>query len=109
MNKDAMTLQPNIAKTILYSLLFAMGGAPTIAMLLIQGQSYHPDIFYQAFVGLSVMIACVLAPAMLIQNAYLLFKRNDAVLDLKIQPLMKAYFVLNIACLLYWLYMQFIG
>lgn len=109
MNKYLMTLQPNIAKTILYSLLFAMGGAPTIAMLIIQGQSHDPEIFYQAFVGLSVMIACVLVPLILVQNTYLLFKRHDEVLDLKIQIMMKAYFGLNIGCLLYWLYIQFIA
>ena len=77
MNKDAMTLQPNIAKTILYSLLFAMGGAPTIAMLIIQAQTNDLNIINNALLGLSVMVACVLVPIILIQNAFLFIKRND--------------------------------
>lgn len=54
-----------------YSLLFAMGGAPTIAMLIIRAQTQDPDIIYGAFIGLSVIIACVLVPVILLQNAFL--------------------------------------
>ena len=55
-----------------YSLLFAMGGAPTIAMLIIRAQTQDPDIIYRAFIGLSVIIACVLVPVILLQNAFIL-------------------------------------
>ncbi|KCX98641.1 hypothetical protein J584_1073, partial [Acinetobacter sp. 72431] len=38
-----MKLQPTISKTIFYSFLFAIGGSPTLAMLVIYGQEYHED------------------------------------------------------------------
>ncbi len=34
-----MKLQPTISKTIFYSFLFAIGGSPTLAMLIIYGQN----------------------------------------------------------------------
>jgi len=52
-------MQKNIAGTIFYSLLFAMGGAPTIAMMIIQGQTTDPDVIYSALIGLSVRIASI--------------------------------------------------
>jgi hypothetical protein len=64
-------MQKNIAGTIFYSLLFAMGGAPTIAMMIIQGQTTDPDVIYSALIGLSVIIACILVPIILLQNAFL--------------------------------------
>ena len=100
-------MQRNIASTIFYSLLFAMGGAPTIAMLLIQSQPHDPALMYQIFIGLTVMIACVLVPLILIQNAYLCWKRKDQHLQEKIKPLMQFYLLLNAACLIYWLLYQF--
>ena len=69
-------MHKNISGTIFYSLLFAMGGAPTIAMLIIQAQTQDPNIVYGVFIGLSVIIACILVPLILIQNAFLFFKRN---------------------------------
>ena len=44
-------MHKNISGTIFYSLLFAMGGAPTIAMLIIQAQTQDPNIIYGVFIG----------------------------------------------------------
>lgn len=100
-------MQNNIASTIFYSLLFAMGGAPTIAMLLMKTQNVDEAVFYQVFIGLSVIIACILVPLILIQNAYLLYKRKNEVIEQKIKPLSQFYFVLNVLCLVFWLIVQF--
>lgn len=101
-------MQKNITNTIFYSLIFAMGGAPTIAMMIIQAQTSDLNIINGALLGLSVIIACVLVPVILIQNAILFAKRHDAVLDEKIKPLTKIYLVLNVVCLVYWLIIQFL-
>lgn len=101
-------MQKNIAGTIFYSLLFAMGGAPTIAMMIIQGQTTNPDVIYRALIGLSVIIACVLVPLILLQNAILFFKRHSLMLEQKIEPICHLYLGLNILCLVYWLLIQFI-
>ncbi|MBJ9949680.1 DUF1705 domain-containing protein [Acinetobacter bereziniae] len=101
-------MQKNISSTMFYSLIFAMGGAPTIAMLIIQAQTTDPAIISQALLGLSVMIACILVPIVLIQNAFLFFKRNDQQLEQKIIPLKNIYLILNVLCLLYWLMVQFL-
>ena len=85
-----------------------MGGAPTIAMMIIRAQTSNPEIIYTAFVGLSAMIACILVPIILIQNAFLFFKRNDQQLEQKIIPLKNIYLILNVLCLLYWLIVQFL-
>ena len=100
-------MQPNIASTIFYSLLFAMGGAPTLAMLIIQSQPHDAALMYQIFIGLSVMIACVLVPLVLAQNGYLYYKRKDVQFNDKIKPLMQFYLLLNGLCLLYWIIYQF--
>ena len=101
-------MQKNISSTMFYSLIFAMGGAPTIAMLIIQAQTTDPAIISQALLGLSVMIACILVPIVLIQNAFLFFKRNDQQLEQKIIPLKNIYLALNVLCLVYWLMVQFL-
>ncbi|MFW2172219.1 hypothetical protein ACG95N_01655 [Acinetobacter guillouiae] len=101
-------MQKNISSTIFYSLIFAMGGAPTIAMLIIQAQTNDLNIINNAFLGLSVMVACVLVPIILIQNAFLLIKRNDQHLEQKIIPLKNIYLTLNVICLIYWLAIQFL-
>ena len=101
-------MQKNISATMFYSLLFAMGGAPTIAMLIIRAKTSNPEIIYNALVGLSVIIACILVPVILIQNAILFAKRKSESLELKIQPLSQFYLVLNVLCLIYWLGIQFI-
>lgn len=101
-------MQKNISTTIFYSLLFAMGGAPTIAMMIIRAQTQDPAIVYQALIGLSVIIACILVPIILIQNAYLFFKRKDEQLEQKIKPMLNVYLGLNVICLVYWLTLQFL-
>ena len=99
-------MQKNISTTIFYSLLFAMGGAPTIAMIIIRAQTQDPVLIYQAFIGLSVIIACLLVPLILIQNTYLLLKRKNTVLEQKIKPVSNVYLALNILCLIYWVSVQ---
>lgn len=99
-------MQKNIANTMFYSLLFAMGGAPTIAMLIIKAQTSNPALIYQALIGLSVIIACILVPMILIQNAYLMIKRNDTSLNDRIRPVAHVYLGLNALCLIYWLSIQ---
>ncbi|MFW2095669.1 hypothetical protein ACG9ZL_05435 [Acinetobacter sp. ULE_I057] len=101
-------MQKNISSTIFYSLIFAMGGAPTIAMLIIQAQTTDLNIINNALLGLSVMVACVLVPVILIQNAFLFIKRNDQLLETKIIPLKNIYLMLNVICLIYWLAIQFL-
>ena len=101
-------MHKNISATIFYSLLFAMGGAPTIAMLIIQAQTQDPNIIYNAFIGLSVIIACILVPLILIQNAILFFKRKNEQLEQKIKPFCQVYLILNVLCLIYWLSFQFL-
>ena len=101
-------MHKNISGTIFYSLLFAMGGAPTIAMLIIQAQTQDPNIVYGVVIGLSVIIACILVPLILIQNAFLFFKRKNDQLEQKIKPLCQVYLVLNALCLIYWLSFQFL-
>lgn len=101
-------MQKNISSTIFYSLIFAMGGAPTIAMLIIQAQTNDLNIINKALLGLSVMVACVLVPIILIQNAFLFIKRNDQHLEQKIIPLKNIYLTLNVICLIYWLAIQFL-
>jgi len=101
-------MHKNISATMFYSLLFAMGGAPTIAMLIIQAQTQDPAIINAALIGLSVIIACILVPIVLIQNAFLFFKRKNEQLEQKIKPLSQIYLGLNVLCLLYWLSFQFL-
>jgi len=100
----SMKILPNIAQTIFYSLLFAIGGAPTIGMWTARIQTQNPDLILTAFIGLTVIIACVLVPVVLIQNTYLLVKRNNVLLDDKIKPLSKFYFVVDLCCLASWVY-----
>ena len=101
-------MQKNISSTLFYSLIFAMGGAPTIAMLIIQAQTTDLNIINNALLGLSVMVACVLVPVILIQNAFLFIKRNDQLLETKIIPMKNIYLMLNVICLIYWLAIQFL-
>lgn len=107
-NKTEHGMQKNIANTIFYSLLFAMGGAPTIAMIIIKAQTSNPALIYQALIGLSVIIACILVPLILIQNAYLFIKRHNTSMNERILPVAHFYLGLNVLCLIYWLSIQFI-
>ena len=74
-------MHKNISGTMFYSLLFAMGGAPTIAMLIIHAQTQDPVVINNALLGLSVIIACILVPLILIQNAFLFLKRKSETLE----------------------------
>ncbi len=99
-------MQNTISLTIFYSLLFAMGGAPTIAMLLIQSQPYDPNLLYPIFIGLTVMVACVLVPLMLLQNGYLWWRRKDQQFAQRLDGLKYVYLWLNAGCLVFWLWYQ---
>ena len=88
-------MQKNISSTIFYSLIFAMGGAPTIAIMIIQAQTADPEVINSALL-------------VLIQNAFLFAHRKNIKLEEKIEPLKKIYLVLNVICLLYWLAIQFL-
>ena len=101
-------MHKNISGTMFYSLLFAMGGAPTIAMMIIRSQTVAEEVVYQVFIGLSIMIACVLVPIILIQNTYLFFKRKDEKLETRLKPWSQTYLVLNIFCLVFWISYQFV-
>lgn len=101
-------MQKNIAGTIFYSLLFAMGGAPTIAMIMIKLQNVRVEYIYQTFIGLTVMIACVLIPLILLQNTYLFLKRKNEELNKKLDTLCHVYLVIDIFALIFWLIYPFI-
>lgn len=85
-----------------------MGGAPTIALMIIQAQTTDQALINSALLGLSVILACVLVPIILIQNAILFAKRKNVQLNEKIKPLSQVYLVLNVICLVYWLIVQFL-
>lgn len=85
-----------------------MGGAPTIALMIIQAQTTDQALINSALLGLSVILACVLVPIILIQNAILFAKRKNVELNEKIKPLSQVYLVLNVICLVYWLIVQFL-
>lgn len=104
-----MQLQPNISKVIFYSFLFALGGAPTVAMLIASQQTQDQHLLMSAFVGLSVVLVCVFVPLVLIQNTFLLIKRRSLELEEKIKPLSNTYFALNVGCLIFWLLFIFKG
>lgn len=101
-------MQKNIAGTIFYSLLFAMGGSPTLAMLIIKLQNVNDTYIYQVFIGLTVMIACVLVPLILLQNAYLFIQRKNEIIERKVKKIGQFYLGLNVFCLVFWLIYQII-
>lgn len=98
-----MKLLPNISKTILHSFIFALGGAPTLAMWLSMRQPVDQQMFFSVFISLTVLIACILLPVIFIQNIFLLIKRQSIAVDDKVGYLGNFYLVLNVICLLYWL------
>lgn len=102
-----MQLQPNISKTIFYSFLFALGGAPTLAMLIASQQTRDPHLLMSAFVGLSVVLVCIFVPIVLIQNTFLLAKRHNLKLEDRLKGLSNIYFALNIGCLIFWILFMF--
>ena len=102
-----MNIQSYISKTIFHAFLFAMGGAPTLAMWIVQAQNPEQDVLLTAFVSVTVILACILVPIILFQNSFLLFKRQSANVEARIQPLYYGYLILNIVCLIYWLLFTF--
>lgn len=102
-----MNIQPKISKTIFHAFLFAMGGAPTIAMWIIQAQKPDPNILLTAFMSVTVILACILVPIILIQNSFLLFKRQSIQVEQHIEPVYYGYLILNLICLVYWLLFTF--
>ena len=101
-------MQKNIANTIFYSSLFAIGGAPTIAMIMIKAQTSNPELIYQALFSVSAMMACILVPIIFMQNTYLFIKRHHTAMDQRILPISRFYLTLNVLCLIYWLSLKFI-
>lgn len=98
-----MRLQPNISKTVFHSFLFALGGAPTVAMSIILLRNIPTELQNTVFVSLTAIFACFLVPLILIQNLYLLFKRNNEYIEDHLSWLLKVYLGLNICCLLFWI------
>jgi len=98
-----MKLLPNISKTIFHSFIFALGGAPTIAMWLSTERVADPELFFSAFISLTVLLACVLLPIIFIQNIFLLIKRQSPIVEDKVAHLSWFYLILNVICLIYWL------
>ncbi len=98
-----MKLLPNISKTILHSFIFAIGGAPTLAMWISAMQVKDQQQLFQVFVSLTILIACILIPIIFIQNLFLMIKRQSVLIEDKIKPLSQFYLLLNIFCLVYWL------
>lgn len=99
-------MQSYFSKTLFYSLLFAIGGAPTLAMWIIRLQMSDPAMWWYPFVGLSFILASILAPIILIQNAFLFWKRRQVDLEQKLRPVCHTYLILNVFCLISWLYFQ---
>lgn len=97
-----MKLLPNISKTIIHSFIFALGGAPTIAMWLSMQRVMDTDVFLSVFISLTVIIACILLPVIFIQNIFLLIKRQNTIVEDKVVYLANFYLCLNVICLLYW-------
>ena len=70
--------------------------------------SYGVYFMYQSFIGLSVIFACILVPLVLIQNAYLFYKRTNPALEEKMEVVSQMYLGLNIFCLVFWIFYQFV-
>lgn len=98
-----MKLLPNISKTILFSFIFALGGAPTIAMWISTSQVSNPAQLVDLFISLTALIACILVPVIFIQNVFLLIKRQSVWVEDRIVLLSRFYLILNVCCLIYWL------
>ncbi|MEB3752890.1 hypothetical protein [Acinetobacter sp. MD2(2019)] len=102
-----MKLNADLTKTLFYSFLFALGGAPSIAMLIVSDQTHHQDVLLSGFIGLTLVLACVFLPLILLQNIFLLLVRHQPRFHKLTQVLGKIYFALNLICLLFWLLFMF--
>lgn len=99
-----MKLLPNISKTIFHSFIFALGGAPTIAMWLSEQRVTDPELFFSVFISLTILLACILLPLIFLQNLFLLIKRQSPAIEDKVLHLSHFYLILNVVCLIYWLF-----
>jgi len=80
-------MQSNTSKTMFYSLLFAIGGAPTLAMWMIYIQTNGAlEQHWTTLLALSFVLAAIIAPLILIQNFYILWKRKKVDIEDKIEP-----------------------
>ena len=79
-----MKLQPTISKPF-FILFICYRWFTHISNADYYGQNYNLDFFMTAFMSLSVLIACVLIPVVLIQNSYLLWKRKNPNLEEKLR------------------------
>ncbi|MEB3767901.1 hypothetical protein [Acinetobacter sp. MD2] len=102
-----MKLPAELTKTLFYSFLFALGGAPSIAMMVVSERGIHQDMMLSGFIGLTLVLACVLLPLILLQNSILLFTRHQTYSEKIVQVLGPIYLVLNVLCLLFWLLFMF--
>lgn len=93
-------MQPTISRVLFYSLIFAIGLAPTATMWIMKLNQVPFNVM--AFSALTIVIAAVVVPIILIQNAYLFYKRYDAVLDAKLGALSRFYLLLNMLCGISW-------
>lgn len=98
-----MKLQADLTKTLFYSFLFALGGAPSIAMMIVSEQVSSQQAILSGFIGLTLVLACVLLPVILVQNSVLFFARNKTQTEKIVPVLGKLYFILNLICLLFWI------
>ena len=100
-------MQTEFAKALFYSLLFAIGGAPTIAMWIIRLQISDPNLWWPPFVGLTLILACILAPVILLQNTFLYLKKKEWK-DASYEGFAKTYFFIDLICLASWLYFSLV-
>ncbi|WP_343597347.1 hypothetical protein [Acinetobacter sp.] len=98
-----MKLQADLTKTLFYSFLFALGGAPSIAMMVVSERISNQQALLSGFIGLTLVLACVLLPLILIQNSFFLFVRHKGQFDKVFQVTGKVYLALNFICLLFWI------
>ncbi len=102
-------MQSNTSKTMFYSLLFAIGGAPTLAMWMIYIQTNGAlEQHWTTLLALSFVLAAIIAPLILIQNFYILWKRKKVNIEDKIEPIAHFYFVLDLVCLVSWILISFL-
>lgn len=96
-----INMQPTISKILFNSLIFALGISPTLAMWVMELRQieFHTMIF----MSLCLTFAVLIVPIILLQNAYLLYKRQDEMLGVKLNWLARLYLVLNGICLVSWI------
>ncbi|MDO4223534.1 MAG: hypothetical protein Q4D05_05845 [Acinetobacter sp.] len=99
-------MQPTISRVLFYSLIFAIGVAPTAAMWVLKYNRVgieQIESAMSAFIGLTLLFALIFIPIILVQNAYLFIKRKNPELDAKVVGLSRFYVIANGLCLLSWI------